>query len=293
MGYQTLPRKGVSGATRQRALSVLSSAMGYAVAEYDLPTNPCAKIQVRGYEDDFDPYVLSYDQLAEFFEAAKRVDAAYAQDAARDGRIYVPMRSAFEWAGRQGLRQGEVLGLSWSNVDLVRGEVHIAQQVQRRRMLTDEDKKNARDGRHLVIRRLKSRSSRRLLRISEKSLAALRELRRVHDRLDQEQPGWNQHGLLYPTVNGRPMDAAWFYWHWHEPIRREAGIKPRSTDGQELTFHSLRHTSITHQLAAGRPLARVAADAGHSSFKMTERYAHLYVAPESDAERRRLEQTLP
>ena len=48
---------------------------------------------------------------------------------------------------------------------------------------------------------------------------------------------------------------------------------------QKLVFHSLRHTFASWLVQMGKPLYTVSRLMGHSSIKMTERYAHL--APET------------
>jgi integrase len=53
------------------------------------------------------------------------------------------------------------------------------------------------------------------------------------------------------------------------PALREAGIsKPIRA------FHDLRHTALTHEAAAGNPMAYVQHRAGHSQSAITERYIH-------------------
>ena len=39
-------------------------------------------------------------------------------------------------------------------------------------------------------------------------------------------------------------------------------------------FHDLRHTALTHEAAAGNPMAYVQLKAGHSQSAITERYIH-------------------
>ena len=40
------------------------------------------------------------------------------------------------------------------------------------------------------------------------------------------------------------------------------------------TWHDLRHTSLTHEAAAGNPQAYIQLKAGHSQGSITERYIH-------------------
>jgi integrase len=51
---------------------------------------------------------------------------------------------------------------------------------------------------------------------------------------------------------------------------------PRQLDGffARLGKHDLRHTALTHEAAAGNPMAYVQLKAGHSQGAITERYIH-------------------
>jgi integrase len=60
--------------------------------------------------------------------------------------------------------------------------------------------------------------------------------------------------------------------HWFAQDARAAGIGG--------TLHRLRHTFCAHLAMAGVPLRRIQILAGHSDYKITERYAHL--APEGE-----------
>ena len=60
----------------------------------------------------------------------------------------------------------------------------------------------------------------------------------------------------------------------------DLGLNDGITDRrQKLVFHSLRHTFASWLVQMGKPLYTVSRLMGHSSIKMTERYAHL--APET------------
>lgn len=58
-------------------------------------------------------------------------------------------------------------------------------------------------------------------------------------------------------------------------MRLEAdGFNEDACEVKVLTVHSIRHTGISHDIAQGRPLAHVQADAGHESIEVTSRYLH-------------------
>ena len=53
------------------------------------------------------------------------------------------------------------------------------------------------------------------------------------------------------------------------PALRRAGIEKPFRP-----FHDLRHTALTHEAAAGNPMAYIQLKAGHSQAQVTERYIH-------------------
>src|SRR5919108_1206700 len=74
--------------------------------------------------------------------------------------------------------------------------------------------------------------------------------------------------FCHPT-KGTPLDASKLARVSLRPALRRAGItKPFRP------FHDLRHTALTHEAAAGNPMAYVQLKAGHSQSAITERYIH-------------------
>jgi len=71
---------------------------------------------------------------------------------------------------------------------------------------------------------------------------------------------------------------------WHEAAL--AALNERlvldGPDRLDVTLHGLRHTAAASWLACGHNLYYVQRQLGHSSSKMTERYAHLELDPLRD-----------
>jgi integrase len=68
---------------------------------------------------------------------------------------------------------------------------------------------------------------------------------------------------------GAPIDPARLAREHLRPALHAAAIsKPFRP------FHDLRHTALTHDAAAGNPLAYIQQRAGHSQTSITERYIH-------------------
>jgi integrase len=68
---------------------------------------------------------------------------------------------------------------------------------------------------------------------------------------------------------GTPLDPSKLARRYLRPALRRAGIEKPFRP-----FHDLRHTALTHEAAAGNPMAYVQLKAGHSQGAITERYIH-------------------
>ena len=123
--YARLQAEGLSGRSVQVAHAVLRPALRRAVQQGLIAFNPADVVKPpRAAKREMK--TLSHDQLVTLFEAT-------AEDSF--GPLYVLLATS-------GLRIGEALGLTWSNVDLTDGTVVIQRSVQRitGRGLVVEDK---------------------------------------------------------------------------------------------------------------------------------------------------------
>ena len=168
-----------------------------------------------------------------------------------------------------GLRPGEVCGLSWEDVQLDKGHLHV------RHARLDEPGGTR-------IGRTKTRGSIRSLEMPDQVRRALVEHRR---RQAQERLGagraWTDHGLVFTTTIGTPIDR-WALDRDFAKVAAKAGLdhwQPRE----------LRHSTVSLLSAAGVPLEEVADVTGHSTTRMTgEVYRHS-VRPTVDAARRTMD----
>ncbi|MBQ0894027.1 site-specific integrase [Micromonospora sp. U56] len=158
-----------------------------------------------------------------------------------------------------GLRQGEVLGLRWDDVDLTAGTLRVRRQLQR-----DPETGS------LAFVETKTARSRRTLPLPPTVLAALR---RHHERQTAERlnaNSWADTGLVFATSVGTPIHPRNDYRSFREIIR-QAGLR-------QVRLHDLRHTAASVLLAQGVPARVVMEILGHSQISVTLNiYAH--VAP--------------
>lgn len=156
-----------------------------------------------------------------------------------------------------GMRQGELLGLHWRDVDLDRSVLSVTCALQR---VT---------GQGLVLQEPKTLRSRRQVWLGRTAVEALsrRRTNQLAERL-QAGPSWKDTDLVFTTELGGPRDAHDVRLAFDRLLTR-AGL-PR------VRFHDLRHTAATLMLGQGvHP--KVAADMlGHATVAVTlDTYSHV------------------
>lgn len=153
-----------------------------------------------------------------------------------------------------GLRRGEICGLRWRDLDFAKGTLQVSQQVQ-----------NIRG--ELVTLIPKTDRSRRTVRVPETVMAALKEHRAEQSALRLKLGlGKDSAGFVVTDALGSQLD----------PDAFSKAFAAEASAIKAVTFHSLRHTHITHQLRAGVPVHIVSARAGHANANITlGTYAHL------------------
>ena len=81
-------------------------------------------------------------------------------------------------------------------------------------------------------------------------------------------PDWEDHGLVFPSRRGTPIEPDNLRRSW-SAIRERAGLGP-------TRFHDLRHTGVTLLLDLGTPPHVVQEIVGHSAIEVTMTiYAHV------------------
>jgi integrase len=150
---------------------------------------------------------------------------------------------------RTGLRIGELCALRWSAVDFrarrleVRASVTLGLVGEDREYVETEPKSNRR----------------RLVDVPPDALAMLAELPR----------GAGEYVFTQPE-NGRPWIRSALMRTWNR-VCGASGLK-------RIGIHGMRHSYASQLASAGVPLNYIQHQLGHSTIRLTERYAHL--APE-------------
>jgi integrase len=176
-----------------------------------------------------------------------------------------PFEALYVLALTTGMRQGELLALSWRDVDLERATVQVRGSLQRG---FDNE---------LVISEPKTRSSTRQVLLSQLAVDALvRHLGRQRVQREAAGASWDDQGLVFTNELGRPVNASNLRYRSFVPLLERAGI-------EGLRFHDLRHSAATLLLAQNVHPKVVSEMLGHTDIGITlDLYSH--VTPTMQAE---------
>ena len=156
-----------------------------------------------------------------------------------------------------GLRQGELLGLTWDCVDFEKGTLLINKQHNR-----------AKGEKEYHFSPLKN-SRPRCLTPASAVMDALREQKkRQQEWAEAAGSAWdNRENLVFTTELGRYINNKTL-WMNFKRIAKELGM-------EELRFHDLRHTFSVNSLQAGDDIKTVQENLGHATAAFTlSTYAH-------------------
>ncbi|GAA4472636.1 hypothetical protein GCM10023170_092700 [Phytohabitans houttuyneae] len=111
----------------------------------------------------------------------------------------------------------------------------------------------------------KTKKSRRSLALPLRCIAALRRRREQQDR-DRDRAGdrWQEHGLVFTTRIGTPLDAA----NVRRGFRRV--VKKAGLDAKDWTPRELRHSFVSLLSDSGVSIEDIADLCGHSGTTVTE-----------------------
>lgn len=157
-----------------------------------------------------------------------------------------------------GMRQGELLGLSWPDVDMDARTLTVRRALARAWVVRDGERVQG-----WALQEPKTPASRRTVHLAGAAMAAL-ERRRTAQEAERAAAGtaWQDvAGLVFTDRMGRWL-RGFDIGHAFPAMLRTAGL-PR------IPFHGLRHSAATALLSVGVPLRTVADVLGHSTITIT------------------------
>ena len=157
-----------------------------------------------------------------------------------------------------GMRQGELFGLAWQDVDFVNGIISVRQNLQ-----------YSSEG--MRFETPKTKQSKRKIKIDSKTIEKIRDWKdwQLNFAKNYSKHFENNGGLIFTNSLGKPMSASNFrrtYWR---------KLMIACEFDENITFHSLRHSHATNLLAAGVDIRTVSQRLGHASLSTTMIYLDL------------------
>lgn len=231
--YGEMERAGASPRTRELVHATLRRALNVAVKQGTVPRNVCQQVEPPKVEKQERP-VWTADQALAFLRAT---------EAHR-------LHALFVLAITTGLRQGELFGLHWSDIDLDSGTLSVRRQVLE-------------NGGPLVIGALKTKAARRTVTLPDVAVEAL------HDHRAQAMAGgFAGLDLVFCDAKGGPLRKS--------NVRRVFKRLLNEAEVPDIRFHDLRHTAATLLLSQNVHPKIVQARMGHSKIAVTlDTYSHV------------------
>lgn len=196
--YTKKLEEGLSKRTVQHMHAVIRQSLNQAL-KWDLIVRNPARVVIPPTTDKKPPKTFPSEEAKQFLEKVE------------DHRWY----PIYVLAITTGIRQGEILGLHWEDVDLEKGSLSVRHTIQllQGRIIEGEPK---------------SAGSRRTIALPEYTVAVL--------LLHQEKTVMEK-GLLFTTSSGKPVSPRNLSRHFHQVLDR--------TGLPKIRFHDLWHTAAT------------------------------------------------
>jgi integrase len=254
-------REGKAPKTVRNHLGLLHSLFTFAEKRGWARDNPCKHVEAPASTNaDADIRFLDEAELAALLSAVDELHARVRDpESGRTTRanalrcVYRLDRVLYLTAALTGLRQGELLGLRWRDIDWTAARIRVRRAWVRGEMGTPKSKRSSRS--------------------VPMAQGLARELRAHYD-LSAYQAD-DDLVFAHPDT-GAPLDRS-------KLLKRFKTAAKRAGLGSEVRFHDLRHTFGTRMAAAGTPMRTLQEWMGHRDFKTTLTYAD-YAPSEREAD---------
>lgn len=226
----------LSAGSIYRLHTAFKSALSSAVEDEMIPKNPVKYKDAPKKPADEMKY-WNEESAWKFLEIAE------------EDRTYI----AFYLAIKTGMRQGEILGLKWNDIDLEKRTISMQRQLKHDGSDFKPPKNN----------------SRRTFAISEKTIEQIKKhyLMIKKERM-RNADVYKDQGLVLPTGLGSPLIPRNLNRTWYR-LRKKARV-------EEIRFHDMRHTHVAIAIKSGEPLQSIAQRIGHKSIQqIAQTYGHL------------------
>jgi integrase len=224
--------RGASVHHLRKSLVLLGGIMKFAVRQRLIDSNPVQDLEKPkgrsryNHEDEMD--ILRPDEIRQLLVHV----------------VDLKFNTLFMLAIMSGARQGELIGLMWSDIDWYNSQLIIKRTFQHGRFYEP-----------------KSETSKRKIDLGPTAMAQLKRWKLACPPTDLD--------LVFPNDAGKPIEKGNLVRRQFEPTLRRAGLR-------RIRFHDLRHTYASLLIAQGEHPKYIQVQMGHSSISVTmDVYGHL------------------
>lgn len=226
---------------------VLSQALKYAVRQGFLGRNPCELVDAPSPRGKL-MRTLTQSEVQDLLIAA-------------EGNYYYPV---IYTAVSTGLRQAELLGLRWRDIDISSRSISVNRTLYKRRGVCEFIEPKTSHSRRRVSMTLKLAAFLREYRLERKSL---------YRGLGKD---FTLDDLVFANIEGKPIDPG--------VLSHNFGRIAKRTGLESVRLHDVRHTFASLMLLRGAKPKVISEALGHSSVAFTmDVYSHIIEGMQSDA----------
>ncbi len=286
--YNSLTKEGAkqngtaySPTSIKRYHSALSSILNKAVEWELIPSNPAKKTSLpkqKAISDNIKCFTpeqaiiflnaLNNEYTSEYRGHTRNTNnKTYTVNRYTETRaISTQMKVLFNIALYGGLRRGELLALTWEDINYNNNTISINKSVA---MVNNK----------AVIKSTKNKSSERVITLQSSVINIIRFWQNEQSRLRLSLGNkWEGGNNLFIQWNGKLMHLSTPYHTFKDIITKyNNSVTDESLKLPQIRFHDLRHTSATLLIAANTDIRTVSARLGHAQTSTTMNiYAHSY-----------------
>lgn len=233
--------KKLAASTVNRIYSLIKTSLNFAKDMEIVKKNAAMKVEVPKVEN-VETEVWSVEAVDKFLKETRGKT-----------RFWI----AYFLAIMTGLRQGELLGLTWADIDFEKQTISVKRSLRKDKVTT---------------KRVKTTSSKRVIAISE---SVIEELKFQKERIEMEKgflgSNYEDNDLVICSSKGTHARASKVLETWKNLCE-----KHKEPNLPDLTFHDLRHQHASLLLHLNSNIKLVSARLGHSNTSTTLNiYSHL------------------